>query len=115
MLLISFLDVAREHRVTVSTILQAAWAWLLSVNSGESDVLFGVTVSGRALHAIPSSATGKRESLEGMVGMTINTLPTRCNISPTVSVHDWLVGLQKQQVSPKLYNSLHLSKIRILS
>src|SRR5437867_9150375 len=38
---------ARKHRLTLSTLLQGAWALLLSGYSGEDEVVFGVTVSGR--------------------------------------------------------------------
>ena len=38
---------AEEHRVTMNTLLQAAWAILLSRYSGEEDVVFGGT-SGRS-------------------------------------------------------------------
>ena len=38
---------ARQHRLTVNTLAQGAWALLLSRYSGDDDVLFGVTVSGR--------------------------------------------------------------------
>jgi hypothetical protein len=40
-------QLAAEQHVTVGMLLQAAWAVLLGRYSGESDVVFGVTVSGR--------------------------------------------------------------------
>src|SRR5438309_4328008 len=39
--------VARKNRLTMSTVLQAAWAMLLSRYCNTDDVLFGITVSGR--------------------------------------------------------------------
>jgi non-ribosomal peptide synthetase component F len=42
-------------------------------SEGETDVVFGVTVSGR-----PGSLSG----VENMVGLFINTLPLRLQISP---------------------------------
>src|SRR5207249_1264652 len=38
---------ARRSRVTLNTVLQGAWALLLSRYSGEGDVVFGNVVSGR--------------------------------------------------------------------
>ncbi|WP_443677380.1 condensation domain-containing protein [Mycobacterium szulgai] len=38
---------AHWHNTTVSTVLQAAWACLLSWLTGQEDVVFGVIVSGR--------------------------------------------------------------------
>ncbi|NEP37202.1 condensation domain-containing protein, partial [Moorena sp. SIO3B2] len=40
-------SLVRQHRLTIATLVNAAWALLLSRYSGESEVLFGVTVSGR--------------------------------------------------------------------
>ncbi len=57
-------SIAQKHHVTLSTIVQAAWALLLSRYSGEQDVIFGVTVSGR---------TGSLSGVEKMVGLLINT------------------------------------------
>ena len=61
-------EFARRHQVTLNTLVQGAWAILLSRTSGERDVLFGVTVSGR-----PAELVG----VETMVGLFINTLPLR--------------------------------------
>ena len=38
---------ARQHQLTLNTLVQAAWALLLSRYSGEEDVVFGTVVSGR--------------------------------------------------------------------
>jgi hypothetical protein len=88
------LGVAQDHKVTVSTVVQAAWGWLLSVCSGESDVVFGATVSGRAINSIPGAGD---LGVDRMVGMTINTLPARVKVDPMRSVHDWLNEIQLQQ------------------
>ncbi|MER6795058.1 condensation domain-containing protein [Amycolatopsis mediterranei] len=64
-------EVARRHGLTVNTLVQGAWALLLAHSSGESDVVFGTTVSGR-----PDDLPG----VETMIGMFINTIPTRTRI-----------------------------------
>jgi condensation domain-containing protein len=61
-------QLARTHQVTLNTVVQGAWALLLSRYSGSEDVVFGTTVSGR-----PANLAG----VEEMVGMFINTLPVR--------------------------------------
>lgn len=58
--------------------------------------MFGVTVSGRAISAIPGANAG---SVDGMVGMTINTLPARYNVNLLKPVGQWLNEIQLQQVS----------------
>lgn len=40
-------SLAKRVKVTVNTLLQGAWALLLHRYSGEQDILFGATVSGR--------------------------------------------------------------------
>ncbi len=61
-------DFAREHRLTLNTLVQGAWAALLMRYSGESDVIFGVTTSGRH---VPIAG------IDRMLGLFINTLPLR--------------------------------------
>ncbi len=62
---------ARANRITLNTLVQAAWALLLSRYSGETDVVFGVIVSGR-----PEALPG----VESMLGLFINALPLRVSL-----------------------------------
>ncbi|WP_437926828.1 amino acid adenylation domain-containing protein [Sorangium sp. So ce291] len=71
----------QQHRVTPSTLVQAAWALVLSRTSRSDDVLFGVTVAGRS-----AALAG----IESMVGLFINTLPLRVAVPPAATVADWL-------------------------
>ncbi|MGH9959457.1 MAG: condensation domain-containing protein, partial [Pyrinomonadaceae bacterium] len=80
---------AREHRLTLNTLVQGGWALLLSRYSGEDEVLFGATVSGR-----PAELGG----VETMVGLFINTLPVRVMVSRKASLLPWLQQLQVQQM-----------------
>ena len=66
-------DLARSQHTTVSTVLQAAWAQLLTSLTGRHDVAFGAVVSGR-----PAELAGA----ESMVGLLINTVPVRATITP---------------------------------
>jgi amino acid adenylation domain-containing protein/thioester reductase-like protein len=83
---------AARHRLTLSTLVQGAWALLLSRYSGEQDVVFGTTVSGR-----PADLPG----VESMVGLFINTLPVRLQVSPEEPAADWLLRLQSQQAEQR--------------
>ncbi|HSK75700.1 MAG TPA: non-ribosomal peptide synthase/polyketide synthase [Thermoanaerobaculia bacterium] len=78
---------ARASKLTLSTLVQGAWALLLARYSGEDDVLFGITVSGR-----PASLQGA----ETMVGPFISTVPLRVRISPEVPLLSWLEELQRR-------------------
>ncbi|AQA25116.1 non-ribosomal peptide synthase TIGR01720 domain protein [Rhodococcus sp. MTM3W5.2] len=65
--------VAREHGVTVNTVVQVAWALVLGALTGRTDVVFGATVSGR-----PPQVPG----IEAMIGLFINTVPVRIAFDP---------------------------------
>lgn len=82
-------QVARSKRLTLNTLVQGAWAILLSRYSGEKEVLFGATVSGR-----PTELSG----VEGMVGLFLNTLPLRMSVDPQEVVGEAFVKLQDRQV-----------------
>ncbi|KST68574.1 amino acid adenylation domain-containing protein [Mastigocoleus testarum] len=93
---------ARQHHLTLSTLIQGAWALLLSRYSGEQDVLFGTTVSGR-----PSSLKG----VESMVGPFINTLPVRVQVEPQTELLPWFKELQASQVEREQYSYASLVDI----
>ncbi|MHC0067443.1 SDR family NAD(P)-dependent oxidoreductase [Nostoc sp. UIC 10890] len=88
------LHIAQQHHVTLSTVVQAAWALLLSRYSGEKDVVFGVTVSGR-----PPSLS----EIENMVGLFINTLPLRVQVSTQEQLLPWLQKIQQSMVELQEY------------
>jgi surfactin family lipopeptide synthetase C len=87
-------DFARTQRLTLNTLVQGAWAWVLSRCSGETDLVFGTTVSGR-----PVDLAG----VEDMVGPFINTLPVRVQVDPQDQLVPWLEALQKQLVEMRQY------------
>ncbi len=81
---------ARSHKVTLNTLIQAAWLILLHRHSGQPVVAFGATVSGR-----PAELVG----VEQQVGLFINTLPVICAVDEQASVADWLQAVQTQNLS----------------
>ncbi|MFM8330867.1 MAG: condensation domain-containing protein, partial [Candidatus Methylumidiphilus sp.] len=85
---------AQQHRLTLSVLVQGAWAALLGRYSGASDVLFGATVAGRP----PSLA-----DVDAMVGLFINTLPVRAQLDPAQPVTDFLSGLRDGQLARDAY------------
>uniref|UniRef100_UPI000B1ED7B1 non-ribosomal peptide synthetase n=1 Tax=Nocardia yamanashiensis TaxID=209247 RepID=UPI000B1ED7B1 len=78
----------RAAGATVNTGVQAAWALLLTMLTGRTDVVFGGTVSGR-----PPQLTG----VEEMVGLFINTLPVRVRLDPGERVSELLARVQGEQ------------------
>jgi natural product biosynthesis luciferase-like monooxygenase protein len=79
---------AERRGFHLNTIVQGAWALLLSRYSGETDVVFGATRAGRG-----TSVAGARS----MVGLFINTLPVRVRIPAEGSVSAWLSNLHAQE------------------
>jgi amino acid adenylation domain-containing protein len=85
---------ARQHRLTMNTLTQGAWALLMSRYSRADDVVFGVTMAGR-----PAGFLG----VESMIGLFINTLPQRLQVPPAASVLTWLKELQERQAALQQY------------
>jgi amino acid adenylation domain-containing protein len=83
----------REHQLTLNTLVQGAWALLMGMYTQQRDVVFGTVVSGR-----PPQLDG----VESMVGLFINTLPTRVDLSSDQTLVQWLKDLQKQQLESRL-------------
>ncbi|WP_442937952.1 amino acid adenylation domain-containing protein [Nostoc sp.] len=94
---------ARKHQLTINNLVQATWALLLCRYSQETDVVFGATVSGR-----PPSLVG----IESMVGLFINTLPVRVQVSDDTQVLTLLKDLQAQQVESEQYSYSSLVEIQ---
>ncbi|MGW2952503.1 non-ribosomal peptide synthase/polyketide synthase, partial [Streptomyces eurythermus] len=97
---------ARAAGLTLGTVVQGAWALLLSRYAAEPDVLFGTTVSGR-----PDDLPGA----ESMVGMFINTLPTRVRVDGTGTAADWLRRLQEEQAEARRFADVSLAELTALS
>ena len=81
----SILEWTKKEGVTTNILLQGVWAILLGIYSGENEVVFGSTVSGR-----PPELPG----VESIVGLFINSLPIKVDISSDTDVVTWLKDLQ---------------------
>ncbi len=96
-------DYAQSHHITVNTLVQGVWSYLLHSYTGASDVVFGVTVSGR-----PDDLPG----VEHGVGLYINPLPLHAKIAKDQTINDWLQTIQKEQVSSRQFQNTPLSKVQ---
>src|SRR5690606_8963259 len=81
---------AQRHKVTVNTLVQAAWLLLLQRYTGQEVVTFGATVAGR-----PAELVG----IEEQVGLFINTLPVIGQPRPEQTVADWIGQVQAQNLA----------------
>ncbi|WP_018682964.1 non-ribosomal peptide synthase/polyketide synthase [Actinokineospora enzanensis] len=94
------------HGITMNTIVQGAWALLLARHAGEDEVVFGSTVSGR-----PADLPG----VEDMIGMFINTIPTRIAVDRDGSALPWLRGLQSAQADSRRFDFVSLAQAQTWS
>ncbi|RKH15659.1 non-ribosomal peptide synthetase, partial [Corallococcus sp. CA047B] len=93
----------RQHQVTLSTLVQGAWALTLGRHSGQEDVAFGTVVSGR-----PPSLPG----VDGMLGTFINTQVSRVRLPSDTSVLSWLKALQAEQFAARDYEYVSLVDVQ---
>ena len=77
---------AKAHGLTMNTVVQGAWALLLSRHSGESDVMFGATRACRK---------GTIAGADDIVGLFINTVPVRAHIDPDQTIAEFLGELRR--------------------
>ncbi|MCP4660178.1 MAG: non-ribosomal peptide synthetase, partial [bacterium] len=96
-------SLARNHRLTLNTLVQGAWAVLLGRYSGQGDVVFGATVSGR-----PAELPG----VESIAGLFINTLPVRVQVDPGEPLVPWLEQFQARQAELRRYEHSPLDQVQ---
>lgn len=94
---------AHRNRVTLNTVMQGVWAYLLYRYTGNEQVTYGFTVSGR-----PNELSG----VERKVGMYVNTLPLATTIQKGQGIVEWLQAMQQRQLSSLEYQYTALSNIR---
>ncbi|WXH33848.1 D-alanine--D-alanyl carrier protein ligase [Myxococcus stipitatus] len=94
---------ARRQGLTMSTLVQGAWALVLGHLSGSQDVVFGTTVSGR-----PADLAG----VEDMVGLFINTQPVRVRWTQELTWPVWLRQLQTRQLEARQHEHAPLVKVQ---
>jgi amino acid adenylation domain-containing protein/non-ribosomal peptide synthase protein (TIGR01720 family) len=94
---------AQGHRLTVNTVMQGVWAYLLYRYTGNRHVIYGVTVSGR-----PADLPG----VEQRVGMYINTIPLHTAIDEERMIVSWLDQLQQEQAQSRRYQHTPLNEIQ---
>ncbi len=95
-------ELARSRRLTLSTLIQGAWAILLGRYSGRSDVVFGVTVAGR-----PPELSG----VETMIGLFINAMPLRVAVDESSDLVPWLLRLQEDLVELRRFEAVPLARV----
>ena len=93
----------RERRLTLSTVIEGAWALLLGRHAGSRDVVFGAVTSGR-----PAELDG----VERMVGLLTTTIPVRVRIDEDAPAESWLAGLQREAAEARAHEHSALTRIQ---
>ncbi|RBQ16068.1 non-ribosomal peptide synthetase [Spongiactinospora rosea] len=94
---------ARANRLTLHTLLAAAWGMVLAGATGRSDVVFGATVSGR-----PADIPG----VESTIGLFLNTVPVRVTLDPAEPLLGLLTRLQRARADVLPHDHLGLGEIQ---
>ncbi|WP_344174777.1 condensation domain-containing protein, partial [Pilimelia columellifera] len=97
---------ARDHGLTLNTVIEGAWALVLSQLTGRDDIVTGITVSGRP---------PELEGVESIVGLFINTVPLRLHVRPTESLTTMLTRLQQEQTKLIPHQHIGLSHLQQLA
>jgi mycobactin peptide synthetase MbtF len=98
-------DGARSRGVTVNTLMQMAWALVLSRLTDRNDVVFGITVSGR-----PPELSG----VETMIGLFINTVPFRVRLDLDEGVGPQCLAVQRDAAMLRDHAYLGHAQLRAL-
>lgn len=93
---------ARQHRITLNSVLKGVWGLLLTQYFGEKEVVFGTTVSGRFANF---------PNIEAMTGLFMNVLPTRINAPKTQQLSTFLQNLQKEQTAANAFDRTNLEDL----
>ena len=99
----ALVSLAQQHRLTLTTIVQGAWALLLSRYCGEDEVLFGTLSVGQ---------WSTEDGDETVTGQFVNLLPMRVGLPPDTPLLPWLKKLQARQVARQPYEHTPLAKLR---
>ncbi|WP_432774041.1 non-ribosomal peptide synthase/polyketide synthase [Brevibacillus gelatini] len=97
------MQIANQHQATMSSVFQALWGILASKYKNTEDVVFGSVVSGR-----PPQIQG----IESMVGLFINTIPTRVQTNKQQTFSELLQAVQKQALASAAYDYAPLYEIQ---
>jgi non-ribosomal peptide synthase protein (TIGR01720 family) len=99
-------SLAQSTKVTLSTLVQGAWALLLGHYAEASDVVFGAAFSGR-----PEQIDG----IDTMIGPCVTNVPVRAKFVPGESLQLLLARLQAQQLDLNQHQFTPLDAIQAVS
>ena len=91
---------SKRHGTTLYMTLLAAWATLLSRLSGQQDILTGSPVANR-----------RHAEIEGLIGLLINTLVLRLDLSGSPSISQLLNRVKEQTLSAQQHQDIPFEQV----
>lgn len=94
---------ARQHHLTLNSLILGAWSLILASHNRTNDVLFGTTVAGRPID-LPNA--------DKIAGLFINTLPFRAKLNPQATLAESLAAMQSSQAACRQYEQTPITDIQ---
>ncbi|RRO81785.1 non-ribosomal peptide synthetase [Corynebacterium bovis] len=94
----------RDLGATLTSAVTAATGLTLGVATGETDVVFGQSVSGRDLSPDPA--------VDGVVGLLLNTVPARVTPRPGQSLADLVAAAHRDRVDAMPHDGVDLGDVQ---
>lgn len=94
---------AREHGLTLNTVVQFAWTILLARLTDRHDVVYGTVVTGRPEHL---------GGVERMIGLFLNTVPVAFLLDSAATVSAECARLQRESAAMRDVGYLSLSAVQ---
>ncbi|GAA1482631.1 non-ribosomal peptide synthetase [Gordonia sinesedis] len=94
----------RAHGVTLTTLTALAMGLTLQASTGDPDVVFGLSVSGRDLVDLPGA--------EDVVGVLLNTVPIRVRLHPQDTLSETLRRIQTDRAAAMPHDGADLGEIQ---
>ncbi|WP_143323894.1 non-ribosomal peptide synthetase, partial [Clostridium sp. BL-8] len=99
-------SMAEKGSITLNSVIQTAWGVLLQKYNNTNDVVFGSVVSGR-----PSEING----IENIVGLFINTVPTRVKGEDTIEFIELARKINENFIEANSHSYCSLAEIQALT
>ncbi|MCP5047308.1 MAG: amino acid adenylation domain-containing protein [bacterium] len=96
-------DLVKAGKLTVASVLYSAWGILLQTYANSDDVVFGTTVSGRAMDL---------QGIENIVGLFINTVPLRFKIAANETISGLLRRIDGEMQTRLPHETASLADIK---
>lgn len=94
---------AMKNNVTLNIVMQTIWGIILARWNYQTDVVFGIVVSGRPPEI---------EGIETMVGLFVNTVPLRVRFDDKTSFKQLIRRVQDEAVESEKYHMISLAEIQ---